>query len=156
MNGRTRIECPLLGLKRTCVSALHMSAFDPKRTSCPSCRIATLNVGCTHGLIRHKVTSLVAELGHWDIHCMFHARLKSLMKSVLPAKVFTTLRLARYKLLGAITKLKCSSMNGVRVNVGCGSNVTKGWVNLDVLVQPGILYWDCAKGLPFNDGTVEA
>ena len=26
-------ECPLLGTKRTSASALHMSAFDPKRTS---------------------------------------------------------------------------------------------------------------------------
>ena len=26
-------ECPLLGVKRTSPSALHMSAFDPKRTS---------------------------------------------------------------------------------------------------------------------------
>jgi hypothetical protein len=25
--------CPLLGVKRTCLFALHMSAFDPKRTS---------------------------------------------------------------------------------------------------------------------------
>ena len=24
--------CPLLGVKRTCLVALHMSAFDPKRT----------------------------------------------------------------------------------------------------------------------------
>ena len=26
-------KCPLLGVKRTCRFALHMSAFDPKRTS---------------------------------------------------------------------------------------------------------------------------
>ena len=25
--------CPLLGVKRTCLFALHMSAIDPKRTS---------------------------------------------------------------------------------------------------------------------------
>ena len=25
--------CPLLGVKRTCLFALHMSAYDPKRTS---------------------------------------------------------------------------------------------------------------------------
>ena len=27
-------ECPLLGVKRTCLFALHMSAFGGKRTSC--------------------------------------------------------------------------------------------------------------------------
>jgi hypothetical protein len=26
-------QCPLLGVKRTCLFALHMSAIDPKRTS---------------------------------------------------------------------------------------------------------------------------
>jgi hypothetical protein len=29
--------CPLLGVKRTCLFALHMSAFDPKRTSHTDC-----------------------------------------------------------------------------------------------------------------------
>ena len=29
----TRLTCPLLGVKRTWVDALQMSAFDPKRTS---------------------------------------------------------------------------------------------------------------------------
>ena len=87
---------------------------------------------------------------------MLYARLKSLIKSVLPTKVFTTLRLARGKLLGLSTKLKCGSMNGVRANVGCGPNAIKGWVNLDTSVHPGVMYWDCTRRLPFNDGTVEA
>ena len=30
-----RVKCPLLGVKRTCRFALHMSAYDPKRTSTP-------------------------------------------------------------------------------------------------------------------------
>ena len=29
---RLRCKCPLLGVERTCRFALHMSAFDPKRT----------------------------------------------------------------------------------------------------------------------------
>jgi predicted SAM-dependent methyltransferase len=59
-------------------------------------------------------------------------------------------------LRGSLTKLKCKSMNRVRVNVGCGLNPTSGWINLDVLRCPGVMYWDCTKGLPFNDGTVDA
>jgi hypothetical protein len=99
---------------------------------------------------------------------MFYARFKSLMKSVLPEKVVTTiqsarnklqpkrnklLEIARNKLQARSTKLKCRSMSGVRVNVGCGPNPTIGWVNLDVSRHPGVMYWDCTKGLLLNDGT---
>jgi predicted SAM-dependent methyltransferase len=84
---------------------------------------------------------------------MYLAKLKSLMKVVLPAKIQDLIRDVIY---GSVTKLKCKSMNGVRVNVGCGSNPTTGWVNLDSSRHPGVMYWDCTKGLPFNDGTVDA
>ena len=33
---RTAVSCPLLGVKRTCLFALQMSAFDPKRTRAPT------------------------------------------------------------------------------------------------------------------------
>jgi len=87
---------------------------------------------------------------------MLTTRLKSLLKSILPAKVITNLRSARTKLESRITKLKCRSMDGVRVNVGCGSNPTIGWVNLDLGHYPEVMCWDCGRGLPFKDGTVEA
>src|SRR5262249_38508442 len=31
-HARVHCKCPLLGVKRTCLFALHMSAYDPKRT----------------------------------------------------------------------------------------------------------------------------
>ena len=46
--------------------------------------------------------------------------------------------------------------SGLRVNVGCGSQPTGGWINLDVGTHPGVDFWDCRKGLPFADGTVLA
>ena len=33
---------------------------------------------------------------------------------------------------------------------------TKGWANLDMVVRPDVMYWDCTKGLPFRDCVVEA
>jgi predicted SAM-dependent methyltransferase len=91
---------------------------------------------------------------------MFLAQLKSLMRTVLPTKIFTRLRYTRDAISGVIhgsvTELKCKSMNGARVNVGCGNNPTSGWVNLDVSHHPGVMYWDCTKGLPFKNGMVDA
>jgi predicted SAM-dependent methyltransferase len=54
------------------------------------------------------------------------------------------------------TKLNCLAMEGVRVNLACGPNPTKGWINLDVSRHPGVMCWDCTKGLPFRDGALEA
>jgi hypothetical protein len=40
-----RCKCPLLGVKRTCHFALHMSAYDPKQTSGPQPETAQTIVG---------------------------------------------------------------------------------------------------------------
>ena len=86
---------------------------------------------------------------------MFLTQLKSLAKAV----ILTRLRY-RDAISGVIhvsvTQLKCKSMNGAKVNVGCGKYPTSGWVNLDVSNHPGVMYWDCTKGLPFKNGTVDA
>jgi ABC transporter substrate binding protein len=37
-------ECPLSGVKRTLAFALHMSAFDPKRTSAPGIALTRLGL----------------------------------------------------------------------------------------------------------------
>ena len=101
---------------------------------------------------------------------------KGLVKSVLPEPILANLQLWRFARAphaaiaraqwqrdqqdrrdARVTELKCQSMRGVRVNVGCGPNPTAGWVNLDISRRhPAVMYWNCAKGLPFNDGTVEA
>jgi predicted SAM-dependent methyltransferase len=36
------------------------------------------------------------------------------------------------------------------VNVGFGVRLTNGWVNLDMLADPRIEYWECRKELPFK------
>jgi predicted SAM-dependent methyltransferase len=45
-------------------------------------------------------------------------------------------------------------MHGVRLNVGCGSRPTDGWINFDMISDPRIEFWDCRKGLPFSDSAV--
>jgi predicted SAM-dependent methyltransferase len=90
---------------------------------------------------------------------MLRQRLKGGMKSQLPA-TFVWLkavhRTSRHIIRGRITKSKCKSLTGVRVNVGCGASPVKGWINLDILLYPEVMCWDCAKGLPFKDGSVDA
>lgn len=44
----------------------------------------------------------------------------------------------------------------IRANVGCGTRPTRGWINLDISKDPGLIFWDCRKNLPFHDATVEA
>jgi len=92
--------------------------------------------------------------------------LRSVVKRVVPRPLRMALRhflenagpIARrvIRRYSAVTKLKCKSMNGARVNVGCGNKPTTGWVNLDVSHHPGVMYWDCKKGLPFKNDTVDA
>lgn len=38
-------------------------------------------------------------------------------------------------------------------NIGCGEPVP-GWVNIDLFNAPGVLFWDCRRSLPFEDGSV--
>jgi predicted SAM-dependent methyltransferase len=83
-------------------------------------------------------------------------RLKQAIKSVLPTKVLSAIQSRRTNLRMRRTEMNCKAMEGIRVNVGCGPSPTKGWINLDVDGHPGVMYWDCTKGLPFRDGVVEA
>jgi predicted SAM-dependent methyltransferase len=43
----------------------------------------------------------------------------------------------------------------LKLNIGCGANVAKGWVNLDLDGPPEVFRWDCRRGLPFDDGSVK-
>lgn len=41
------------------------------------------------------------------------------------------------------------------VNVACGPQVLEGFVNLDLMATaPGVVRWDCRRGVPMGDGTV--
>jgi predicted SAM-dependent methyltransferase len=43
----------------------------------------------------------------------------------------------------------------LKLNIGCGSNVVRDWINIDLTGPPGVLEWDCRRGMPFDDGSVD-
>lgn len=47
-----------------------------------------------------------------------------------------------------------NSQRDLKVNVGCGPLVRKGWVNVDLFPHPGGRYLDVRNGLPFADVAV--
>ena len=83
------------------------------------------------------------------------------MAKVLPVhlvnQVTSELRLAAKRMLTARSvRRKLVSQKGGRINVGCGKNPIQGWINLDVVSQKDVWFWDCRSGLPFSDGAVAA
>jgi predicted SAM-dependent methyltransferase len=43
-----------------------------------------------------------------------------------------------------------------KLNIGCGANVAPGWVNVDLEGPPGVYRWDCRRGMPFDDESVDS
>ena len=87
--------------------------------------------------------------------------IKSILAKAVPIylveQVTNEVRLATRRMLTSRSvRRRLVSQKGIRVNIGCGSNPTQGWINLDVVSHPGVCFWDCRSGLPFSDGAVAA
>lgn len=55
----------------------------------------------------------------------------------------------------ALPTLKISWKKNLRLNVGCGPNVASGWINIDLVGSPDVFRWDCRRGIPFDDESVD-
>ena len=51
---------------------------------------------------------------------------------------------------------RLASLDGCRVNIGCGDRPTPGWINLELRSASNVHFWDCRRGLPFSDNAVKA
>ena len=79
------------------------------------------------------------------------------MPSHVVEQVTAEIRLAAKRMFTAHSVWrKLHLEKGCRVNIGCGSNPTPGWINLDVVSHPDVYFWDCRSGLPFADCAVTA
>ncbi len=45
--------------------------------------------------------------------------------------------------------------NVIKINLGCGANPFKGWLNCDLDPVPGVCFVDCREKLPFPDKAVD-
>jgi len=44
----------------------------------------------------------------------------------------------------------------MKLNIGCGRDIRKGWVNIDISKEVGAdCVWDIRKGIPLSDNTVD-
>ena len=50
---------------------------------------------------------------------------------------------------------KFRGRKALKLNIGCGANTAVGWINIDLDGPPGIFRWDCRRGMPFDDNSVE-
>src|SRR5207342_386485 len=57
---------------------------------------------------------------------------------------------------GLVTRARLSKMRVCRVNIGCGRRPAAGWINLDLFRSKEVYFWDCRRGLPFQDNSVAA
>jgi SAM-dependent methyltransferase len=83
--------------------------------------------------------------------------LSAFVLSYLADQILREVRLSiRSYLSFLINRRKFQQADRARVNIGCGSRPTPGWFNLDISRDPAVIFWDCRRGLPFRDGSVEA
>ena len=68
---------------------------------------------------------------------------------------FETAVFAKFALAKLTAGRQFRGKTGLRVNVGCGNNAADGYVNLDVVSHPRIVFWDCRKSLPFDNDSVD-
>src|SRR5216683_1624924 len=43
----------------------------------------------------------------------------------------------------------------LKLNIGCGANVVAGWINIDLDGPAEVFRWDCRRGIPCDDGSVD-
>jgi predicted SAM-dependent methyltransferase len=51
---------------------------------------------------------------------------------------------------------KYRGKRNLRLNIGCGANTVRGWINIDLEGPADAFRWDCRRGLPFDNDSVDA
>src|SRR6266542_2651952 len=80
--------------------------------------------------------------------------IKSILAKAVPIylveQVTNEVRLATRRMLTSRSvRRRLVSQKGIRVNIGCGSNPTQGWINLDVVSHPGVYFGTAGRACHF-------
>jgi predicted SAM-dependent methyltransferase len=88
---------------------------------------------------------------------MIRASLSGLWPDELIGQVmFETRASATHLRSWIFQRAKYRGQRNLKVNVGCGYNIVAGWINMDLEGRPGVFRWDCRRGMPFDDESVES
>lgn len=88
------------------------------------------------------------------------SRLRLLTKNLVPVKYRGTARMVLTDLMAPRERRKAAAIENsgrpLRLHLGSGGEHKDGWINVDLVGDPVEIAWDLARGIPFNDGSVEA
>lgn len=73
---------------------------------------------------------------------------------LLPQVIFETKTAVRHYRTWLFEGSKFRGKKDLKLNIGCGSNIVGGWVNVDIGGPSEVFHWDCRRGLPFDDQSV--
>jgi predicted SAM-dependent methyltransferase len=88
------------------------------------------------------------------------ATIKKLLSIIWPIELFVQLfneskASARHFYSWLFKREKYRGKKNIRLHIGCGPNVVEGWVNIDIWGGPGAFAWDCRRGIPVDDNSVQ-
>ena len=104
-----------------------------------------------------KVITLMRLMRRHGLRKTIEVMMAKAVPIYLTNQLLPEIRLATKRIFTARSvRKKLILQKGSRVNIGCGSYPTEGWVNLDIISHPGVYLWDCRSGLPFFDNSIAA
>jgi predicted SAM-dependent methyltransferase len=87
------------------------------------------------------------------------AVIKNLLVSIwpgdlLPQVIFESKAAIRHYRTWFFDRSKYRGKRDLKLNIGCGSNIVAGWINIDLGGPSEVFHWDCRRGLPFDNESV--
>jgi predicted SAM-dependent methyltransferase len=88
------------------------------------------------------------------------SRLRLMTKNLVPPRYRGTVRMVLTDLTKPVQRRKLDAIKAtsgpLRLHLGCGGEPKENWVNIDLVGDPIQLAWNLAKGVPFEDNSVDA
>ncbi|MGV6852787.1 MAG: class I SAM-dependent methyltransferase [bacterium] len=89
-----------------------------------------------------------------DFKLLLSGSKQIIVRSITDARELFSLA-RRTKSRTEIQKIAETLTGKVCINLGCGNNPIKGWLNFDSCTIDGVLCWDLSRGIPLEDNSVD-